>query len=272
MSSKTWLEASENVVLTVMQIQSMKMVEPLIFSKLVDWGRAQVKQEEDVRSKINNCLKFIRFGAMSCAAFSNLCCKPIALTAEERYKIFMSITQNDTSLLPEGFSKLRNPRCLAGSYVYNWDSFKSSDFIIETKAPYTLTVAIEPTCYLTGIRLNSLTDVFAKQEVELKCEVFSPDNPHICIVTLTWKGKVKEGASGDVRFPWPVMLRNGITYTIKVSYKQAVSAPTTAYHNKKSFSWSSPLSSISKEMVTVHFVNNTQRIVDIRGLLLAKNM
>jgi hypothetical protein len=81
LSDKSWLEAPEEVVLKVLQMEAMHITESVLFLYLVKWGRAQVEDEEiGVRSKIDNFLKFINFCTMECSEFSKLCCQPIPLT------------------------------------------------------------------------------------------------------------------------------------------------------------------------------------------------
>jgi hypothetical protein len=104
LSDKSWLEAPEEVVLKVLQIKTMQMTEAKLFASLVKWGQAQVKDEADVRAKIDKCLKLIQFCTMDCVEFSTLCCNAIIpLTSEEKHKIFLCISQKNYKFLPDGF-------------------------------------------------------------------------------------------------------------------------------------------------------------------------
>jgi hypothetical protein len=258
-------------MLKVLQMQSLKISEALLFEYLVLWGRCRVNGAATVRVNIEKGLKLIRFCTMSCAAFSALCCKPAnPLTEEERYKIFLSITQKNEKLLPEGFSISKNPRCLGEIFIYEWDSFKATDFYIDTiTEPFTFTVAFDQNCYLTGVKLVSLNENNAGQSVQLTCSVFSSEHPSLCVASATHTGLVKAGDDGELEFPWPVLMRNGIFFTFKITYKQVLKIPTAAFHNKRSHFWNT---SVPGEKLTVLFANNVHRIVDVCGLLITKSL
>jgi hypothetical protein len=271
-SGKSWLQAPEGVVLKILHLPSMPITERFLFTSLVNWGRAQVKDTMEVRTKIENCLKLIRFCSMDCAEFSHLCSKPIPLTAEEKYKIFLSITQKNSKYLPEGFSKVKKPRCIEEeSTLYDWSSlnytFSARD---DLKKTVIVTVIVEPVRYLTGLRLFSLTAINAGDPVHLTCAVYSSEHPKICIVSATFNDVVTEDSRGELYFDWPVLMKKGISYRIELNYKDM---PFTCEYLSKntSYSW---YESDPKEKVTVFFALNkpVQPITDICGLIMAKRM
>jgi hypothetical protein len=276
LSGKFWLQAPEGVVLKILQLPSMPITEKFLFSSLVNWGRAQVKDELEVRAKIENCLKFIRFCSMDYAEFSNLCCKPIPLTAEEKYKIFLSITQKNSEHLPEGFSTVKKPRCIEEeSTIYDWTSLKTSMYANDeflTK-PVIVTVTVEPVRYLTGLNLFSLTGINAGDSVHLTCDVYSSEHPKICIVSATFNDVVPEDGRGELYFDWPVLMKMGISYRIELNYKEMRHLSFTCKYFSKSTSYSW-FESDPKEKVTVSFALNkpVKPITDISGLIMAKRM
>ena len=151
LADKSWLEAPEEVVLKVLQMEAMHITESVLFLYLVKWGRAQVEDEEiGVRAKIDNCLKFIHFCTMECAEFSKLCCQSLPLTAEEKCKIFLSITQRNPEFLPEEFSKRTMPRCILEIHFFPLKPLKSGKVTVNfLTEPVVLTFSIDTTCYLT---------------------------------------------------------------------------------------------------------------------------
>jgi hypothetical protein len=275
---KSWLEAPEEVVLKVLQLSSMSIREHFLFSSLVKWGRAQVKNEAEVRAKIDKGLKLIRFCAMDYAEFSQLCCKPIPLTAEEKYKIFLSITQNSSEHLPNGFTNVKNPRCIGKSSIFDWKSVEhtfTSKGKFQTK-PVSLTVTVIGSLrYLTGLVLHSLMDSNIGNQVHLTCAVYSLENPILSIVSATFNDIVTEDTSGELHFPWPVLMKKGISYRIELTYQDISNLPHTYDYQieNKSYSWQDE--SDPKKKVTVLFAlgkPGKKRIIDICGLIMAKKI
>jgi hypothetical protein len=276
LSGKLWLQAPEGVVLKILQLPSMPITEKFLFSSLLNWGRAQVKDKLEVRAKIENCLKHIRFCSMDYAEFSNLCCVPIPLTAEEKYKIFLSITQKNSKHLPEGFSTVKKPRCIEEeSTSYDWISLKSSlctNNDLLTK-PVIVNVTVKPLRYLTGLLIFSLTGVNAGDTVHLSCAVYSSEHPKICIASATFNDVVPKGSRGELYFDWPVLMKMGISYRIELNYIDMPRLPYTYEYLSKSTSYSW-YESDPKEKVTVLFALNkpVKPITDICGLIMAKIM
>lgn len=242
MSDKSWLEASGEVVLKVLQMEQMKISEALLFENLLNWGCAQVKEGENLRAKIDSCLKLIRFCTMDYTEFSGLCYRPLPLTAKEKYKIFFSITQKSSKLLPEGFSKVKKPRCMGEVLYYDWISKRSDDYIsVDNQIePVSLTVTVEPEHYLTGLMLDSLTDINVGELVHLTCNVYSSEYPSLCIVSVTFNEIVPEDKDGQLDFPQPVLMKRGISYTIKVTYKHTAERQSASFLTGTSHSWSAP--------------------------------
>jgi hypothetical protein len=276
---KSWLEAPEEVVLMVLRIQSMRISEPLLFAQLLNWGRAQVKDEADVRAKINKGLKLIHFCAMDYTEFSRLCRKPVPLTADEMCKIFLSITQKNSKFLPEGFSKVKTPRCLGRTLLYDWRSLESDDSTIVNSLtdPVVLNVAVETQYYLIGILLHSLTNINAGELVHLTCGIYSSEYPTLRITTATFNGIVHaEESDGDLDFPQPVLMKKGIWYKIKVSYKHTSDRPAAVFLTDQSYTWkhSDPNNVEGKETTVIFALNgeSTAPTIDIRGLSMAKNL
>jgi len=273
LSDKSWLEAPEEVVLKVLQTEALHITESVLFLYLVKWGRAQVEDDDiGVRAKIDDFFKHIKFCTMECAEFSNLCCQPIPLTLEEKYKIFLSITQRNPEFLPDGFSKITKPRCIEGEATYWWNIFDSTKVSVNSQTePVVLTFAINSTCYFTGLRLRSLSDINAGKQVELTCDVYSSENPSLCLTSATFCGIVQaissEGAG--LEFPWPVLMRPGIFFTVKVTYKHTKKRRTVVFENSVDYTWedSDPI-----EELTVRFANNIESITDISGLCMSRRL
>lgn len=338
MFDESWFKASEEVVLKVLQMPSMKMPESRLFVNLINWGRAQVDagaaakffssgkrihaidfaefsnlwsssiplspeekfkiyvcitqkspellpmcinlvnwehvqlgDEADVRAKIENCLNHIRFCAMDSVEFANLCSMPIPLSAEEKYKINR---QKNSEILPEGFSQSKMIRCIGESISHEWKSLKITNCTLhDLTEPVILTLGVEPLCYLTGVVLYSLTDVNAGKQVHLTCEVFNLDNPFVCIASATFNDCVDKGGCGDLDFPHPVLMKQGSSFNIKVTYsclgKQLM---TAVFQTQRSHSWDT---SVPRKKVTVLFELGDELVkptVDICGLSLAQNL
>jgi BTB And C-terminal Kelch len=273
LSDKSWLEAPEEVVLKVLQTEALHITESVLFSYLVKWGRAQVEDEEiGVRAKIDDFLKNIKFCTMECTEFSNLCCQPIPLTLEEKYKIFLGITQRNPEFLPEGFSKTTKPRCIEGKGTYWWNVFESGKVSVNSRTePVVLTFSINSTCYFNGLCLRSLSDINAGKQVELTCDVYSSENPSLCLTSATFCGIVQADGIGDedLDFPWPVLMRPGIFFTVKVTYKHTKKRRTFVFENSADYTWedSDPI-----EELTVRFANNIESITDISGLCMSRRL
>lgn len=173
---ESWLKTSEEVVLKVLQMPALIISEGPLYKYLVKWGRAQVEREEEIRAKIENCLKHIRFSTMGSDEFSFWCCDSTCLTDHEKLKIFYSITQNNVELLPEGFSKSKHPRCMENCYQFDWtdNNYAITECTVNNETNHVaVTVSVEPSCYLTGVTLKSLSRINAAEQVHLTCKVSS---------------------------------------------------------------------------------------------------
>jgi hypothetical protein len=103
---------SEETVKTVLQSDLVSLdSETRLLSALIDWGRAQVLREEGIapdddqlRAKIDTCLKLVRFGAMTIEEFSEVSDMCNVLTSEEKLKIMRSIVLVSKEEMPENFS------------------------------------------------------------------------------------------------------------------------------------------------------------------------
>jgi hypothetical protein len=278
---KSWLEAPEEVVLKVLKIQSMQISEPLLFAQLLKWGRAQAKNEADVRAKIDKGLKLIRFCVMDYAEFSGLCSRPIPLTKAERYKIFLSITQKNSKFLPKGFSSERTPRCsLENVYNFDWRHLKSlhdCTVINSETEPVIVSVAVETDHYLTGVMLYCLTEINAGELVHLTCSVYSSEYPNLCILSASFNDTVSdENEEGVLEFEWPVLLKQGIAYKIKVTYEHEADRLTAVFLTENSFTWTaSDPDDIEDSDTTVMFSfdgNSTAPTIDVYGLVMARKL
>jgi hypothetical protein len=272
MSDHSWLETTEEVVLRILQMETMNMTESVLFINLVKWGRAQVDNEADVRAKIDNCLKLIHFCTMECAEFSTLCCKPIPLTAEEKCNIFLSITQRNSKYLPDGFSIFKMARCIQDTlYPYHWEDFKITNINLDSQTePSILTFTVEPICYLTGVSVFSLTEINVGKQLELDCKVYNSENPTLCLTSATFCGFVETcDISGELKFCWPVLMKPGTSYTVKITYRHKTKIPSVVFYNPKSYTWdaSNPVNK-----TTIMFNDKVKRVVDISGLMVGKNI
>ena len=271
MATKSWFEAPEEVVLKILQIDTMEISEPLLFENLVKWGRAQVEDEADVRAKIDKCLKLVRFCSMSCAEFSNLCFKPNPLTAEEKYKIFLSITQNNTSLLPKRFSNSKKPRLQRIAVQWIKVNFFKCDVDRQT-VPSVLTLKVEPLHYLLGVFLYSLTDINAGELVYLICDVYSSEDLNLCIESANFRGIVQANGNGELLFDRPVLMKKGFSYKFEVTYKHSTKIQTAAFQKEASGPWVWKVQAVSVIINPNKAVPVDPPIVDISGLILAKNI
>jgi hypothetical protein len=132
-----------------------------------------------------------------------------------------------------------------------------------------LDFSIDTVCYLTGLSLHSLTDINAGEQVELTCDVNSSENPSLCLTSATFSGSVQVGSeNGGLEFPWPVLMRPGIFFTTKVTYKHITKRPTAVFNNSNKFTWDD---SQPKEKFTVSFVG-IKNIIDICGLAVARKI
>lgn len=253
-------------------MDSMQINEATLFEYLLKWGLAQVKDKAELRAKIDKCIKLIRFCTMDSTDFSTKCCKSIALNVEEKYKIFLCLTQKNAKFLPEGFSKEKTARCQGLSYLYSWKTLKTSIVTVNNEMePVILNFSIESTSCpnLTGLILHSLTDINAGEEVDLTCEVYSSEHPSLCLTSATFGRIIPAKNSGELYFPWPVLMRPGIPFTVKLTYKHTNKLSTVAFFNAKTYTW---CNDNPNEKVTVMFAGNIKRIVDICGLILAKKV
>lgn len=279
MSDKSWLEAPEEVVLKVLQMESMQITEASLFSNLVKWGRAQVQQEEKLRLKIKKCLKLIRFCTMDAAEFSSLCCEPIPLSEREKYKILLSINQKSPDHLPESFCTSEIPRCMGQRSLYSWMDLKSRDCFLDGQSkPCNLTVAVDQERFLTAVKLFCLTSVNAGHQMHLTCDVYSCEHPDLCIASATFDSFVQKDAIGELSLAHPVLMKRGIFYIIKVTYKLETKRSTMIFKTKRAHSVFSsvPLENMySRDKVTIMFAIHDELIApvnDICGLVLAKNL
>lgn len=276
MSDNSWLEAPEKVVLEIFELRDMQISEALLFVNLLNWGRAQVKNEADLRAKIDSCLKLIRFCTMDNSEFSGLCCKPIPLTTEEKYKIFLSISQQSAQHLPEGFSEEIWPRCIEESLIYDWMHLKSNENLAvdNQTAPFFMTVAVHPEHYLTGLKLHSLSNINAGEMVHLTCDVYSSEYPSLYIASATFREIVQANRIGEVVFDRPVLMKQGISYAIKLTYEQSNSVLTSVFPTDRTYSWSkeSDEDNDDKDAIVVFALDDEPLapILDICGLVLAK--
>jgi hypothetical protein len=278
---KSWLEAPEEVVLNVLQIHSMPISEPFLFEKLLRWGRAQAQNEAEVRAKIDKSLKLIRFCVMDYAEFSGLCSRQIPLTNEEKYKIFLSITQKNAKYLPKGFSPERNPRCSLGNvYNFDWRNLKGlhdCTVINSQSEPVLFNVAVETDHYLAGVMLYSLTEINAGELVHLTCGVYSSEYPKLCILNATFNDTVSAvNEDGVLEFEWPVLLKQGIVYKIKVTYMHEADRLTAVFLTENSFTWTAfDPNDITDKNTTVMFSFDgtaTAPTIDVFGLVMARKL
>ena len=271
MADKSWVEAPEEVIVKVLGLDTLEISEPSLFVNLLKWGYAQVEDVADVRAKIDKCLKLIRFMAMDFTEFSSMCCRPIPLTTEEKYKIFLSISQQNVKHLPEGFSGEIWPRCMGEIFDYNWKSLIEEDEILIDKSsePFVLNVAVEPEQYLTGIELHSLTDINAGELVHVTCGIYSSEYPKLCITTATFNGTVLPGNDGELVFPRPVLMKKGIVYSMELTYKHSVSRLTAEFSPGRTYAWSDYDG--DGAMVVFAFDDEpVTPILDVCGLLMAQ--
>lgn len=270
LSDQSWLEAPEEVVLKVLEMNSMRCSEVELIENLLKWGRAQVEDEADLRAKVDNGLKLIRFCTMGKKEFSNLVRRqPTLLTASENQQIFLTLSERNSDLLPETFSKLKKPRCMRKTgRVYEWKNFQASDWAVgkDKTVPVSLVFTIEPVCYLSGLTLRSLAKNNAGQQVELLCDVYKTKNLDQSLTTATFNGIVEADGRGKLFFPWPVLIHPLNSYTINVCYKHTTPVPTSTFKRTKSYSWTDD----PNLKVTVVFAGNIKRIIDISGLIIAK--
>lgn len=255
-------------------MKSLKISETSLFKKLCAWGLAQVSNnKEEARAKVDDCLKFIRFCGMDYAEFSHLCHKDAALNllnSEEKYQIFLSITQKNSDLLPVGFSKEKNPRFLDRCSEYDWLENKDSDCTVDNLEPVNLTVTVGKTHYLTGVQLYSLTDINAGKLVHLTCCVYSMENPKLCIISATFNGIVKREGSENLNFDSPVLMKKGICYRITVTYLHEEELPTAIFVIEDNcMTWSDEE---DVEFAVTFYPDNKSGppIIDICGLKLAE--
>jgi hypothetical protein len=245
----------------------MQINEATLFSYLVKWGRAGTADAAEARAKIDDGLKLIRFCAMSCSSFSTLCCQPLPLSNEEMFKILLSINQRNTDLLPEGFSVSKWPRSLTtGCRMYIWNSLKATNCTVDSQtAPFTLKVAIDTPCYMTGVVLTSLTGINIGEQVQLTCDVFTPEQTSVPMASATFNNTVKEISKGVLYLSLPVFMHPGIPYSIKLSYQHPAERPTSMYASKGSFCW-------NRLKLSVNLECHNDTIVDICGLVLGKEV
>jgi hypothetical protein len=274
MADKFWVEAPEEVVLRVLGLNSMQISEPSLFVNLLRWGHAQVKDVAQVRAKIDNCLKLIRFCAMDLSEFSGLCCRPLPLTTEEKYKIFLGISQQNDKHLPEGFSRVMWPRCMGQIFDYNWMPLMEEDeiFVDNTSDPFFLNVAVEPEHHLTGLQLHSLTNINAGELVHLTCSIYSSEYPNLCITTATFNGIVPEENDGELVFPRPVLMKKGIVYSIELTYQHAASRLTAEFFTGRTYTWDSDSDEEGTIVVFALDDEPVSPILDICGLLMAQKI
>ena len=269
LTNMSWLTASEDVVLTVLGMNSLQINEVTLFRFLVQWGRARATEDAEARAIIAEGLKLIRFCAMSCSSFSTLCCQPLPLSNEEMLKILLSIMHRNTELLPEEFSISKWPRSLStGCRMYMWNSLKATDCTVHSQtAPFTLKVVIDTPCYLTGVVLTSLTTNVGEQ-VQLTCDVYNPEHISAPMASATFKNTVQENRKGVLYLSWPVFMHPGIPYAIKLTYQHETERPTSMYANKGSFCWNCP----DKTKFSVNLECHNDSIIDIYGLILGKEV
>lgn len=278
---KSWLKTSEEVVLKVMQMPALNATEDDLYRHLVKWGRAHVERE-DLRAKIDNCLKHIRFCTMDEVVFSRWCCDSTCLTDHEKLKIFLSIAQNDVELLPEGFSKSKHPRrCMENSYEFDWTDYRQHAIITECTVnnqtrPVAVTVAVEPSCYLTGVTLKSLTKKNSGEQVHLTCKVWS-ESPCKSLVSATFNGTVQDDAeTGCLYFPHPVLMEEGVFYTIRVTYmhtdKRLSAMFATDGFLRFLSGWDVDDNEMSACFTFRRVCGEAKTIVDITGVLLTEGL
>jgi hypothetical protein len=271
LSSKSWLEASEEVVLKVLGMTSLHVTETTLFNYFVEWGRAGATDDAEARAKIDSGLKLIRFCTMSWTSFSTLCCQPLPLSKEEQLKILLCITQRNAIFLPEGFSISKWPRCIPNRHTYMWNKCNATKCTVDHQtAPFTLKVTMDTPRYLVGLKLTSLTGINVGQKVQLTCEVFNPEQTSVPMASAAFNNTVEENLTGILYMSWPVLMHPGITYSIKLSYQHPTERPTSMYAiTEGSFCWHR---SDKDKRCSVNVECDNDSIVDICGFILGKEV
>jgi hypothetical protein len=164
------------------------------------------------------------------------------------------------------------PRCILEINFFSLKLLKSGKVTVNfLTEPVVLTFSIATICYLTGLSLHSLSDINAGKQVELTCDVYSSENPSLCLTSATFCGIVQADGRGDedLDFPWPVLMRPGIFFTVKVTYKHTKKRRTVVFENSDDYTWedSDPI-----EELTVRFASNIESITDISGLCMSRRL
>jgi hypothetical protein len=220
------LDVSLESVLSICQEPYLNITEVEFFHCLLMWGEANTKgKNETIRSKIDECIREVRFCSLSaedfCALFEHSDC----LSVEEKWRILLEIKIPRCSHLPEGFSALRYPRNFE-AVSYQWlpgdfvDVFGATDLWVGNPAlpppPSKLILSMNEAHYVLGLELSSLAGLNKGKYVDIEITVKKSGESD----KILGKGGFKGKCDSLVHCPFdvPVLLHGNVPYTFEVNY------------------------------------------------------
>jgi hypothetical protein len=136
LASDSWPNAPLDTVQDLLEMETLECSEVELIKALVKWGKFQVQLSrgdpdvgEELRKKIEPCLKLIRFKALTQTAFAELAKIELChvLSLEEKFYILSAIVLQDWNSMPVQFTPLKNCRAGAGEEFCTDDSDEDSD-------------------------------------------------------------------------------------------------------------------------------------------------
>jgi len=154
-ASPYWLKVPLETVTDLMEMDHLDISEVDIVKALVKWGKAQVQLDggdpgdgEELRKKIESCLKLIRFKAMDNKEFAQLSYAELknCLSLEEKFAIVSSIALEDWNLMPALFTPQKDSRAHPSTRYYQpgCSSFFTYKLIIDSNTACILILLFNP--------------------------------------------------------------------------------------------------------------------------------
>ncbi|XP_059487648.1 kelch-like protein 40b isoform X2 [Neocloeon triangulifer] len=263
--SLSWLEASKQTVIDVLQLDHLNISSELeLFDAIVKWGKAQVTNNEQIRHLIDEPLKLIRFRNLEPSQFASLCEKNAdVLTDGEKLKIFMSIDTGRDHHLPDGFSKLLIFRNLDSQPLRSNFGQQSimSDVSLNSKSNSSV-LKFQTPCegfVLTGIQLQSLSAINIGKKLQISCSVSSALSPNRILAYADFDGKIKANTNDFLSFSEHVLIKKDISYSVAVIYLQEETVVSKQYKYGSQLIWNNEFIGVFPKTENTH--NDIQALV-----------
>lgn len=264
MKSECWKMTSMECVQDVMQMENLSVMEVDVVTALVKWGRQQVLLDQgdpfdgnQLRAKIDSCLQFVRFSALSQTEFIQLCKFYLdkVLTDSEKYQVLMCIALGKWDQMPDQFQNSIREARIGQPLAFALPYLRCSNTCVSTQEElaFNLVFEVSRRVSILGVRILPedsadgaiVADNFIKMCITL---YYNEYNGLLGIAT----NKTKTTFNGEeyLRIASKCVLDPGVKYRINFSYPSLHLHDTFYPYALQSYS-------VTKGGVTIKFFNSS---------------